>query len=182
VAAVIKRALPTASEERKDVPLDAVFEFFPAALVELARCIKVGAEQHCEGRLEWDRSKSTDHVGCWLRHNLDRRENDRDTDGVLHLAKMAWRSLALLQLKCEELGAPVAPGAVNLDVPTNAHWKEVLKTTYGNPVPGSQTPLRRAVNAGAFEPWNGPNIIDPCTCHLTPGPENCRKHPMGPAL
>lgn len=103
--------LPTDSKLRKEVPLDALWDFFPAALAEVARCIKAGADQHCEGRIEWDRAKSTDHEACWLRHNVDRREHARDSDEVLHLSKMAWRSLAMLQLWCEQHGKPVAPAA-----------------------------------------------------------------------
>lgn len=93
--------LPVDAKERKRVPLTSgVLDYFPDALVEIARLSLAGNEQHNPGQpLHWDRSKSTDHADCIMRHLLDR--GTRDTDGMRHSAKVAWRALALLQTEIE---------------------------------------------------------------------------------
>ena len=48
----------------------------------------------------WDKSKSTDHLDALTRHLLE--ADELDDDGVLHLAKVAWRALAALQFKLEK--------------------------------------------------------------------------------
>ena len=45
------------------------------------------------------KEKSTDEADALVRHLLDRGK--RDTDGVRHSAKVAWRALALLQREIE---------------------------------------------------------------------------------
>ena len=82
-----------------------VLDYFPDALVEVARVSKVGNDQHNPGQpLHWDRSKSTDHADCIVRHLLER--GTLDSDGMRHTAKVAWRALALLQTELEgERGA-----------------------------------------------------------------------------
>ena len=93
--------LPTDWHERKAMPIAAgVLDYFPLALMEVARVSKIGNDQHNPGQpLHWARGKSTDHADCILRHLVDR--GTLDTDGGLHSAKVAWRSLALLQEECE---------------------------------------------------------------------------------
>ena len=60
--------------------------------------------------LHHDRSKSTDHADCIIRHLVD--AGTLDTDGVRHSAKVAWRSLALLQEEIErDEGAPLPRNA-----------------------------------------------------------------------
>lgn len=84
-------------EERKALPLaSGVLDYFPDALLAVAEVSRVGNEQHHPGEpLHWDKSKSTDEADALLRHLLDR--GTRDTDGMRHSAKVAWRALALLQ-------------------------------------------------------------------------------------
>lgn len=104
----LKTALPTEAAERKAVPLcTGVFDYFPAALAEVAKVSKAGNDQHNPGQpMHWARHKSTDQADCIARHLLDR--GNRDSDGMLHSAKLAWRALALLQQELEDNGAPVS--------------------------------------------------------------------------
>lgn len=106
-----KPSLPTDAETRKDIPLArGLLDYFPAALAEVAHLSKVANDQHNPGEpLHHARGKSTDHADCLLRHLVDR--GTRDTDGLLHSAKVAWRALALLQEELEAAGAPMARGA-----------------------------------------------------------------------
>jgi hypothetical protein len=94
--------LPTDAKERKMYPVvTGVLDYFPDAIAEVARISRVGNDQHNPGQhLHWDRSKSTDQADCIGRHLMGRGK--RDSDGERHSAKMAWRSLALLQLELEE--------------------------------------------------------------------------------
>lgn len=89
------------AQERKERPLySGVLKYFPDALLEVAHCSFVGNEQHNpEQPLHWDRSKSTDEADACVRHLLE--AGTRDTDGVRHAAKAAWRALALLQKEIE---------------------------------------------------------------------------------
>lgn len=106
-----KVTLPTDAKERKGVPIiTGVFDYFPAAIAEVARISKAGNDQHNPGQpLHWSRGKSSDHADCIGRHLLDR--GTRDVDGQRHSAKMAWRALALLQEELEAEGAPMGRGA-----------------------------------------------------------------------
>lgn len=80
-----------------------VLDYFPLALLEIAHVSYVGNEQHNPGApLHWDRAKSTDEADALIRHFLER--GTRDTDGLRHTAKMAWRALALLQKEIEADG------------------------------------------------------------------------------
>ena len=103
--------LPTDAAERKTIPLaSGVFDYFPAALIEVAKVSRAGNEQHNPGQpLHWARGKSMDQSDTMLRHFAERGEVD--TDGLRHSAKMAWRALAILQLELEAEGAPIARGA-----------------------------------------------------------------------
>ena len=94
-------ALPSDAGERKAAPIcSGVLDYFPAALVEVARLSKAGNDQHNPGQpLHWARGKSSDHADCIVRHLMQR--GTRDTDGILHSAKVAWRALALLQEELE---------------------------------------------------------------------------------
>jgi hypothetical protein len=104
--------LPTDSQERKAVPLaSGVFDYFPAALAEIARVSKAGNDKHNPGEpLHWARGKSMDQADAIARHLLERGGIDVDT-GMRHSAELAWRALALLQLELEEAGAPLARGS-----------------------------------------------------------------------
>ena len=91
-------------KDRNEYPMfDGLLAYFPAALAEVARCSKVGNDQHNPGEpLHWARGKSTDHANKIIRHLME--AGTMDTDGVPHSAKVAWRALALLQEECEKRG------------------------------------------------------------------------------
>jgi hypothetical protein len=93
---------PDDAAGRKARPVaSGVLDYFPDAVVAIAEVSFIGNEQHNPGKpLHWDRSKSQDEADALMRHFLQRGE--LDTDGVRHSAKMAWRSLALLQKEIEE--------------------------------------------------------------------------------
>lgn len=103
--------LPTDAKERKAIPIaSGVLDYFPAALIEVAKVSKVGNDQHNPGQpLHWARGKSQDQSDTMIRHFLERGK--LDSDGIKHSAKMCWRALAILQLELEAEGAPVARGA-----------------------------------------------------------------------
>jgi hypothetical protein len=106
-----KKTLPEDATERKALPLQSgVLDYFPAALIEVAKVSKVGNDQHNPGKpLYWARGKSNDHADALQRHQLD--HGGVDKDGLLHSAKVAWRALAQLQVELEAAGAPLARGA-----------------------------------------------------------------------
>jgi hypothetical protein len=95
----------TEHQKRKNRPVTTgVLDYFPDAILEVARISKLGNDQHNPGQsLHWARGKSTDHADCIVRHLLDR--GTIDSDGVTHSAKVAWRALALLQEELEEVKA-----------------------------------------------------------------------------
>jgi hypothetical protein len=94
--------LPTDAKLRKQYPImTGVLRYFPDAIAEIAHVSFVGNEQHNPGQpLHWDRAKSMDQEDTTLRHMME--AGTRDTDGVRHLAKAAWRILAALQLEIEQ--------------------------------------------------------------------------------
>ena len=85
--------------ERKATPVfSGVLKYFPNALKEVAKCSQAGNDQHHPDKpLHWDMSKSKDEYDALTRHLIDHTINPIDDDGVLHLAKVAWRSLAGLE-------------------------------------------------------------------------------------
>jgi hypothetical protein len=93
--------LPEDGKERKKYPIGTgVLDYFPDALVAVARVSFEGNEQHNPGEpLHWARGKSMDQDDTLIRHFLQR--GGLDTDGQRHSAKMAWRALAILQLEIE---------------------------------------------------------------------------------
>lgn len=103
--------LPVDSKERKQIPLaTGVLDYFPSALIEVAKVSFAGNQQHNNGEeLHWARGKSKDHSDTIIRHFLERGK--LDTDGQKHSAKLVWRCLALLQMELEDEGAPMARGA-----------------------------------------------------------------------
>jgi hypothetical protein len=100
--------LTTDAQERKDTPIfSGVLAYFPDALAEVARVSKAGNDQHNPGQpLHWAKEKSTDEADALVRHLLE--HGTRDSDGMRHSAKVAWRALALLQreLDAEAAHAP----------------------------------------------------------------------------
>ena len=103
--------LPIDPLERKNIPLaTGCLDYFPAALAAVAEVSKAGNDQHNPGEpLHWARGKSTDQDDTIIRHFMER--GTFDGDGKRHSAKMAWRTLALLQLELEAAGAPKARNA-----------------------------------------------------------------------
>lgn len=97
--------LPADPAVRKGMPITTgVLDYFPLAMAEVATVSKTGNDQHNPGQpLHWARSKSTDHADCIARHLIDR--GSRDTDGMRHSAKLAWRALAMLQTELEQENA-----------------------------------------------------------------------------
>lgn len=94
--------LPTDPVERKAIPIaTGVLDYFPLALIEVAKTSRIGNDQHNPGQpLHWAKNKSTDHADSLLRHLIERGKID--TDGIRHSAKLAWRALALLQTELED--------------------------------------------------------------------------------
>jgi len=99
----IKDSVKSKAKERKATPVfSGVLKYFPDALKEVAKCSKAGQDQHNPDKpLAWDRSKSGDELDALTRHLIDHGINPVDDDGVLHLAKVTWRSLAALQKHLE---------------------------------------------------------------------------------
>ncbi len=94
--------LPDEPAERKKYPVaSGVMDYFPDALVAIARLSQQGNDQHNPGEpLHWSRGKSDDHADTMIRHFLQRGTMDKD--GIPHSVKMAWRALAILQLEVEK--------------------------------------------------------------------------------
>jgi len=94
--------VPEASEERKGIPIvTGVLDYFPLAIIEVAKLSKAGNDKHNPGEpIHWSRSKSDDHADCIGRHLLDRGKFSLDGK-TRHSAALAWRALALLQLELE---------------------------------------------------------------------------------
>lgn len=85
--------------ERKATPVfSGVLKYFPNALKEVSRCSKAGNDQHHPDKpLHWDMNKSKDELDALTRHLIDHTIDPVDTDGMLHLTKVAWRALAALE-------------------------------------------------------------------------------------
>jgi hypothetical protein len=101
--------LPTEGKARKEYPVaSGVLDYFPDALVAISQVSFEGNKQHNPGEpLHWAREKSTDESDTMIRHFLQR--GTRDTDGLRHSAKMAWRALAILQKEIEAEQAQICP-------------------------------------------------------------------------
>ena len=85
--------------DRKDMPVySGVLKYFPNAIKYVSFVSKVGNDQHHPDKpLHWDMDKSTDEPDALVRHLIDHSINPIDDDEVLHLGKVAWRSLAMLE-------------------------------------------------------------------------------------
>lgn len=94
-------SMPTVALGRKALPVaTGVLDYFPDAFLAVAACSKAGNDQHNPGKpLFWDRTKSADEDDALLRHFMAR--GTRDSDGIRHSAKVAWRALAILQKEIE---------------------------------------------------------------------------------
>lgn len=101
--------LPDDPKERKSIPLvTGVLDYFPLALIEVAKVSVAGNQQHNPGEpLHWSKGKSTDHADSIGRHLLERGQ----IDPILKTrtsAQLAWRALALLQTELEDEAAAQA--------------------------------------------------------------------------
>lgn len=126
---------------RDDYPLfTGLLAYFPHALSEVARCSKVGNEQHNAGEpLHWARHKSTAHADKIMRHLRDSLFEPMDDDGVLHVVKVAWRALALAE---EALEA----GRVQI---VDRKWTaEEIAILDGAPATGGDTSLAALIERG----------------------------------
>tara|TARA_R110001606_G_C15150590_1_gene625696 strand:+ start:384 stop:710 length:327 start_codon:yes stop_codon:yes gene_type:complete len=95
--------------DRKSTPVfSGVLKYFPDAINEIARCSKIGNDQHNPNKpLHWDRAKSGDELDALTRHLME--AGTMDDDNVRHSTKVAWRSLANLQKELERDGkAPLS--------------------------------------------------------------------------
>jgi len=132
--------IPTDAQERKNAPLvTGCLDYFPLALLDVARCSKAGNDQHNPGtELHWDRSKSKDEADSCGRHLLQR--GTIDTDGIRHSTKAAWRALANLEKELE--------AADKVDKPRD--WKAMETSA-----------LKRAVELREPKPiaYSGPPVI-----------------------
>ncbi len=116
-----RRLFPEDSAERKEYPVySGALQYFPSALAAVANHSFKGNEKHNPGQpLHHDRAKSGDEADALMRHLM---EGD--------YVGMAWRALALLQKHLEANGAPIAPGARNVQgVPTKGCLAELVRET-----------------------------------------------------
>ncbi len=93
--------IPESPKLRKEYPIvTGVLDYFPDAIAAVSHVSYVGNQQHNPGQpLHWARGKSMDQEDTLGRHLIQRK--GRDADHVRHLAKMAWRALAALQIAIE---------------------------------------------------------------------------------
>jgi hypothetical protein len=124
--------LPSDAKERKEFPLfSGLLKYFPDALAEVAHLSFVGNKQHNPGQpLHWDKSKSTDHEDCLLRHLL--QSGTVDSDGVLHDVKVAWRALANAQIKLEAAKAKPVGQLTTICLQCGSASRGLRRLTLGN--------------------------------------------------
>lgn len=143
---------PVVKSSRDDYPLfSGLLAYFPNALSEVARCSKVGNDQHNPGEpLHWARHKSTAHADKILRHLRDSLFEPLDDDGVLHVVKVAWRALALAEEALEVSRVQIV----------DRKWTaEELAILDGAPATGGDTSLAAMIERGeADDPKLGLNI------------------------
>jgi hypothetical protein len=98
--------------QRKQYPVTTGFlDYFPDAVAMVSHVSYVGNEKHNPGQpVHWARGKSMDQVDCLARHLLTRDGRDGD---VLHMAAVAWRAMAELQIMLEKI--------YGLGLPRGAH-------------------------------------------------------------
>ena len=100
--------LPSDAQARKEIPIYSGFvRYFPNAMAAVAQLSFLANEQHNPGEeMHWAKEKSTDELDAEMRHLVDHAEalnegNDetllRDSEGVLHATKNAWRAMANLE-------------------------------------------------------------------------------------
>ena len=86
--------------QRKAIPVYSGFvSYFPNAMKEVAECSYKANKQHNgDEPLHWAMEKSKDELDALMRHLIDHASGvDWDDDGIRHLTKVCWRSLAMLE-------------------------------------------------------------------------------------
>jgi hypothetical protein len=117
-----KPLLPSDPAARKTYPIvTGVLDYFPSALLEVAKVSYLGNQQHNPGQpLHHARGKSTDQLDAMGRHLMERTESEdgnktntltKDAAGMYVMAQSIWRLLAEFQIALEAEGAPLARGA-----------------------------------------------------------------------
>lgn len=132
---------PVDKSSRDDYPLfTGLLAYFPHALSEVARCSKVGNDQHNPGEpLHWARHKSTAHADKIMRHLRDSLFEPLDDDGVLHVVKVAWRALALAEEALE---------ASRVQIVDRKWTAEEIAILDGAPATGGDTSLAALIERG----------------------------------
>jgi hypothetical protein len=107
------RYLSGDKQARKEAPIArGLLGYFPNACLHVAHVSYVANEQHNPGLpMQWAFDKSTDEADCQIRHAIDAAGNPIDDDGLLHLAKKAWRACAELERYLLETYPEAKPGA-----------------------------------------------------------------------
>lgn len=89
--------LTTDPDKRKKLPIvTGVLDLFPDAIQAISNL----SYEYCEKADDWKSVSTDEHANCLVRHIMDR--GCHDEDGFLHDVKVAWRALALLQVRLEE--------------------------------------------------------------------------------
>ena len=101
------KGLPLDDASRKALPIFTFLtEYFPDVVVELTKLCVAGNIQHnkdlAPADIKWVREKSKDQLNTAFRHLWDRALGVHyDADGIAHLTKTVWRSMAQRQLDIE---------------------------------------------------------------------------------
>lgn len=102
-------SLPEEDAKRGLYPMaEGLLDYFPNALAEVSRISYEGNLKHNPGEpMHWARGKSTDHRNKVIRHTVDATMPGEP--GIEHAAQAAWRSLAFLQEKIEQVREAPTP-------------------------------------------------------------------------
>lgn len=81
-----------------------LLKYFPNACNYVGYVSYVANSQHNKGEaMHWAEDKSIGTGDEIVRHLIDDTINQYDEDGLLHLGKVAWRSLELLERRLRKL-------------------------------------------------------------------------------
>ena len=95
---VVSEVVEAAAKRKAQPVFSGVLSYFPNAIKYVSTVSKAGNDQHHPDKpLHWDKSKSSDETDALTRHLIDHSIDPMDTDGMLHLGKVAWRALAALE-------------------------------------------------------------------------------------
>lgn len=169
----MSQRLSSNSTERKGAPVaEGFLDYFPNAIVEVAKLSKAGNDKHNPGQpLHWSFDKSSDHADCITRHLLDRDKVDEE-DGIPHVIKIAWRAMALAEAYLIERGATPGKNVRRDPVVQPAgvewSWKEDDPLDVLDRRPERQEALRQMMNSITAE--NMPSLI--VQAHQPKGPRD----------